>query len=159
MEDYNILYHSQILIRQTNVPTRINVIDAETNFYCEFDDEPLPKIIHLKEKISQRINLPVEQILLTFQNKELGGDLISCPHLFNQGVEHESSVNLVRLRAKIFVKFVDYKGNAFTASFWLTETIEGLKEVIQREFSIPLKNQKLCFKVKKFFTQKYIHLF
>lgn len=83
--------------------------------------------------------------LCVFLGKELGGDLISCPHLFNHGVEHEAVVILRRLTDQVPIQFITPNGSNAIESFWLTDSIAKLKQIVFAKFSIPVRNQKLMF--------------
>ncbi|KAJ3426080.1 hypothetical protein M0812_28528 [Anaeramoeba flamelloides] len=98
----------------------------------------------VKEKIFQKIKIPLEAQRLSYQGKDLQNELT----LFDYGITNQSIVDItlfLKLKGGMKIFIVTLSGETIELSVAPNMTIETIKRKIQFKTEIPYEEQKLIF--------------
>lgn len=132
LQEYNIPHGSTILMQPMEI--KVETIDGNVTLVTV---SPTDTILFTKEKVEQKIGIPVADQDLLWNGMELK----DAKTLSEYGIKHGSTLNIIGMQ--IYVHH--YNGNILTLPVATTTTLKDVKGMIRDSENLPLEEQNVVF--------------
>ena len=116
---------------------KINIQYDKKNIQLNFNENET--ILKLKEKINEKINVPIEQQILIFNKDELKDNNL----LKDYNIHKNSIIYLFTKKKNEYELYVENNNCIYNIKFSSNDTIENIKKEILNILSIPIEKQQL----------------